>query len=116
MAKKTDDKKAPQTLRQAASAQSQPKKRSLRAVRTVKKPASKKKPTQQTSKIKRVGRWIIPKYFRQSWMELRQVSWPDRRQTVKLTFAVIMFATVFGVVLAIIDFGLDKLFKSLLLK
>lgn len=59
---------------------------------------------------------LVPPYFRNSWRELKQVTWPKRRDSFRLTFAVIMFATVFGIVVALLDFGLDKLFKQVLLK
>lgn len=63
-----------------------------------------------------VGHILWPAYFRNSWKELRQVTWPNRRESWQLTSAVIIFATVFGVLIAIVDFGLDKLFKQVLLK
>ncbi len=63
-----------------------------------------------------VGRILWPYYFRNSWMELRQVSWPNGRLTRQLTTAVIIFALVFGVLVAGLDYGLDKLFKEVLLK
>ena len=62
------------------------------------------------------GRIIFPRYFRNSWRELRLVTWPNRRQTRQLTFAVLLFAIVFGAVVALVDYGLDKLFKQVLLK
>jgi preprotein translocase SecE subunit len=55
-------------------------------------------------------------YVRGSWSELKQVSWPTRREGLRLTSAVISFSVVFGAVIAIVDFGLDKLFKQLFLK
>jgi len=61
-------------------------------------------------------RKLLPGYFRESWDELKQVAWPDRRTTVKLTTAVLIFAVVFGVLIAIVDWGLDKVFRSLLLQ
>jgi preprotein translocase subunit SecE len=63
-----------------------------------------------------LGLVIVPPYFRNSWKELRQVTWPSRRDSRRLTLAVIMFATIFGVLVALIDFGLDKAFKEVLLK
>lgn len=54
-------------------------------------------------------------YLRSSWKELRQVSWPNRKETVKLTIAVFLFAIVFGAIIALADFGLDKLFQKILL-
>ena len=60
-------------------------------------------------------RYVIPRYFRESWQELRQVVWPTRRETWKLTFAVFTFAIVFGLLIAVTDYGLDKVFKRILL-
>lgn len=61
------------------------------------------------------GKILWPTYFRESWKELRQVTWPNRRETWQLTLAVIIFAVVFGVLVAVVDFGLDKLFKKLII-
>lgn len=43
------------------------------------------------------------------------VTWPSRQQTRQLTFAVILFSIVFGILVALVDFGLDKLFKKVIL-
>jgi preprotein translocase SecE subunit len=68
----------------------------------------------------RVFRWIsyifVPPYVRNSWRELRLVTWPNGRQTRQLVNAVIIFSVVFGIIVAIVDFGLDKLFKEIILK
>lgn len=63
-----------------------------------------------------IGLIIVPPYFRNSWRELRQVTWPTLKVSTRLTFAVIVFATVFGVLIAVVDYGLDKVFKEVLLK
>lgn len=63
-----------------------------------------------------VGRIIFPKYLRNSVRELRLVQWPNGRESRQLTFAVLMFAVVFGVFVALVDLGLDKLFRGVLLK
>lgn len=62
------------------------------------------------------SRKFTPGFLRNAWAELRQVTWPDRRETYKLTAAVLIFAIVFGGIIAITDYGLDKLFRQLLLK
>lgn len=61
-------------------------------------------------------RRIIPKYFRDSWAELKLVTWPGRKETWRLTFAVFVFAIVFGVLVAIVDKGLDTLFRDIILE
>ncbi|MCA9325675.1 preprotein translocase subunit SecE [Candidatus Saccharibacteria bacterium] len=63
-----------------------------------------------------IGHVIAPPYVRNSFKELRLVTWPNWRQTWRLTFAVLAFSAVFGVAIAFIDFVLDKLFKEVLLK
>lgn len=49
------------------------------------------------------------RYLRDSWGELRQVRWPSRKATWKLTLAVIVYC---GVLIAII-MGLDLVFTEL---
>jgi preprotein translocase subunit SecE len=63
-----------------------------------------------------IGHILLPKYIRNSWRELKQVTWPTFRQSRQLTIAVILFAAVFGALIAVVDYGLDKLFRHLLLK
>jgi preprotein translocase SecE subunit len=59
---------------------------------------------------------LLLNYFRESWREVKLVEWPNRKQTAKLTFAVFMFAIFFSVLIGVVDYGLDKLFKQLILK
>ncbi len=59
---------------------------------------------------------LFPRFFGNAWRELRQVEWPNRKETAKLTLAVFIFAIAFGAVIAITDYGLDKLFRKVLLR
>jgi preprotein translocase SecE subunit len=63
-----------------------------------------------------IGRILVPKYFRDSWKELRLVTWPTWKESQQLTLAVLIFAFIFGAIVAIVDYGLDKLFREILLK
>lgn len=63
-----------------------------------------------------LGKMLLPPYIRNSWAELRKVEWPSRKQSLQLTSAVIIFSVVFGVIVAIFDFGLDKLFKQVIVR
>jgi preprotein translocase SecE subunit len=73
----------------------------------------------KTKPIRAIGRFLkkvlLINYFISAWREVRQVSWPNRKETINLTFAVFIFAISFGIFIAIIDFGLDKLFREVLL-
>jgi preprotein translocase SecE subunit len=70
--------------------------------------------------VRFVARWVglilVPRYFRNSFKELRQVKWPSRRETWKLTFAVLIFAVVFGFLVTITDYGLDKVIRRIVLR
>ncbi len=61
-----------------------------------------------------IGRVLGLRYLRDSWKELRQVTWPTFRESRRLTLAVIMFSIVFGLLIAVVDYGLDKAFKYML--
>ena len=63
-----------------------------------------------------IGLILVPPYFRNSWKELRGVTWTKRKDSFRLTGAVICFAIVFGLIVFVLDFFLDKLFKEVLLK
>lgn len=55
---------------------------------------------------------LLFRYIRESWRELRQVEWPTARQTIRLTTAVFVFSILFGSIIAVTDYGLDKVFKK----
>lgn len=66
--------------------------------------------------VKKILSFLVPKYFINSWKEVRRVSWPNRKETWRLTLAVMIFAIVFGSLVAGVDKGLDELFKKVILK
>jgi preprotein translocase SecE subunit len=70
----------------------------------------------RTKVMRFIAKILLLGYFANSWRELRQVTWPNGRESRQLTSAVVIFAIVFGVVVALVDFGLDKLTKQVLLK
>jgi preprotein translocase SecE subunit len=72
------------------------------------------KPLHKPARI--FGKIIVPPYFRSSWAELKLVTWPNWTQSRKLTSAVVIFAVIFGIVIAVVDWGLGKIFKQLILK
>jgi preprotein translocase SecE subunit len=58
-----------------------------------------KKPARKImSPLKKVGR-----YFKGSWIELKQVRWPNRRATWGLTAAVLLFTGIFLVFIVSLD-------------
>lgn len=72
----------------------------------------------QTRPMRFIGRILakifLINYIRDSWRELRQVEWPSRRETTKLSIAVFVFAIALSLVIAALDFVLDKVFRQIL--
>jgi preprotein translocase subunit SecE len=47
------------------------------------------------------------------WDELKKVTWPTRREAVRLTILVLIISGVIGAILSLIDMGFAELFKIL---
>lgn len=78
-------------------------------------PLTHKIPNNRVGKIITKRRSAVPSYFINAFKELRLVKWPTNRETVKLTSAVFVFAIFFGLIVAVVDYVLDKIFKELIL-
>lgn len=69
----------------------------------------------------RVGRFLnkkrrfTPGFLLNAWRELRMVEWPSFGTVLRLTLAVFIFSIVFGLLITVVDFGLDKLFRKVFL-
>ncbi len=55
-------------------------------------------------------------YLAASRAELAKVSWPNRRQTMRLTIIVIIFALIFAAVLSVMDIGFSTLLQQVIIK
>lgn len=60
------------------------------------------------------SRKITPSYFTNAFRELRLVTWPKGKETWRLVLAVFIFAFSIGLVIALLDFGLEKAFRALI--
>ena len=54
------------------------------------------------------------RYLRDSWREIRQVRWPNRKATWKMTLAVLVYCAIFGVFILLLDMFFTFLFNLLL--
>ena len=54
------------------------------------------------------------RYLRNSWMELRQVRWPNRKATWKMVLAVLVYCLIFVVIISLLDLFFGWLFKLIL--
>jgi len=59
---------------------------------------------------------FVPRFLRESWAELKKVTWPTKREAARLTLAVFIFAIVFAVFIQIIDYGFSRLVKEIILR
>ena len=111
-ASKSEDKSKPRRIRQVTTTASSGVKSASRVARKEYHPI--KLPNNKVGAFLTKSRRFIPRFLSEALAELKQVTWPNRQETFKLTTAVIIFAIVFGGLIAITDFGLEKLFKQLL--
>lgn len=54
------------------------------------------------------------RYLKDSWMELRQVRWPNRKTTWKMVLAVIIYSAFFMVLISLLDLFFSWLFGLIL--
>ena len=64
---------------------------------------------QRKNPLARLGR-----YFKGAWHELKQVRWPDRKNTWAMTGALLAFTLFFIVVILVLDFAFSQLFKLIM--
>lgn len=59
---------------------------------------------------------FVPKYFKASFAELKEVQWLKPRQAFSLTFAVVIFSVVIALFVQLLGYGFDKIVKEVILK
>jgi len=59
---------------------------------------------------KKSGDNAIVRYFRETWYELRRVSWPTRSEAANLTLIVIAVTTFLAIVLGLMDWVFSSAF------
>ncbi|MGH7241329.1 MAG: preprotein translocase subunit SecE [Candidatus Saccharimonadales bacterium] len=66
--------------------------------------------------MKFIARVLGFRYVAGSFREVKLVTWPTFSQSLRLTRAVLIFSFIFGALIAGVDYGLDKLFKQIIIK
>lgn len=64
--------------------------------------------------LHKAGDNAIVRYFRETWYELKKVSWPTRREAANLTLIVIAVTSFLSIVLGIMDWLFSSGFSLLL--
>ncbi|MDQ3158999.1 MAG: preprotein translocase subunit SecE [bacterium] len=62
-----------------------------------------------------LGKILFINYAIASFNEVKQVIWPSRSETIKLTTAVIMFAAVFALIVSSADWVIDKVLREIII-
>lgn len=73
--------------------------------------AEQKKLAKKNSKKNRT---TIAQFFKSTWAEIKKITWPNRKDLFKTTFAVIIFIVVFTVIVGLIDLGMGTVFSNFL--
>ena len=84
-----------------------------KATKNAEKALAKDKPTKKIFILFRpfVALW---RYLRDSWRELRQVRWPNRKTTWKMVLAVLVYTAMFVVIISLLDIFFSWLFNLIL--
>lgn len=124
MAQKKPGSSSKTTVRRITADDSQPKKQTKTTTKKVATKAkksskveasvSKKKVVKPEVKAKKDDSAKSMGYFKGAWHELKQVRWPTRANTWSMTLAVILFTTIFVVLILLLDAGFKWLFEQIL--
>lgn len=71
-------------------------------------------PKKKTKSSRRNPLRATADYFGGAWYEIRQVRWPSRSATWKMTVALLLFTAFFVVVILLLDWAFQTLFNTLL--
>lgn len=53
-------------------------------------------------------------FFKGVWNEMKKITWPNRKDLFRTTFAVIVFIAIFTVIVGLMDYGMGTLFSNFL--
>jgi len=108
-AKKSENTKLKKAKKEAVKAKAKEIRKEKQAKETRKMPVLLKPLWVISTPFRAIGR-----YFRDSFRELRQVRWPNRAQTWKITLSVILYVTIIAVIIILLDSLLTFFFDKFL--
>ena len=84
--------------------------------KAAKKAARKAEKAEQNKKVFILFRPFVAffRYLRDSWKEIRQVRWPNRKTTWKMVLAVLVYTALFMVLILVLDLFFTWLFGLIL--
>lgn len=114
---KKEDEQAPITRKKVVVKDKKQEKLSRKEARRAKKAAKKAEREKSGKKTFILFRPFVAffRYLRDSWREIRQVRWPNRKATWKMVLAVLVYTALFVVLISLLDMFFTWLF-SLIIK
>lgn len=58
---------------------------------------------------------VMPKFLREAGHEIRLVTWPNARETIRLTIAVFIFAVIFATIVGALDYVIGEIFREVII-
>lgn len=112
-----DEKQAPITRKKVVIKDKKQAKANRKAAKKAEKKAKKAEKAQSNKKVFILFRPFVAfgRYMRDSWREIRQVRWPNRKATWKMVLAVIIYTALFVLLISLLDMFFTWLF-SLIIK
>lgn len=112
--KKTSNKKAATTVTRIKASDTKPSQPAVIDVTPEIKIDAKKATQASTKKSAFAPLVAIGGYFKGAWYELRQVRWPNRKETWSLTAGVLIFSAFFVLLIVLLDALFKYLFELIL--
>ena len=87
--------------------------------KTVKKSTKEKKAVKEKESAKIIAKLTAPitatgRYFKNSWYEVRQVRWPNRKTTWSMTVSVLIYTAIFLIIIVLLDMLFSSIFNRVL--
>ena len=115
--RKTEEEQAPITRKKVVVEDKKQEKKKAKEVREIAKAEKKAAAAKEGKKVFILFRPFVAfgRYLRNSWREIRQVRWPNRKATWKMVGAVLVYTALFVIFISLIDLFFKWLF-SLIIK
>ena len=115
--RKTEEEQAPITRKKVVVEDKKQEKKKAKEAREIAKAEKKATAAKEGKKVFVLFRPFVAfgRYLRNSWREIRQVRWPNRKATWKMVGAVLVYTALFVIFISLIDLFFKWLF-SLIIK
>lgn len=115
-ASKTEEEQAPITRKKVVVKDKKQEKQKAKEARKAEKQARKAEKKVENKKVFILFRPFVAlfRYLRDSWREIRQVRWPNRKATWKMVLAVLAYTALFVILISLLDLFFRWLFGLIL--